>query len=259
MKIGKVTLILALTACGSSSLMGAEVLTTARSTLEKWVEARRVLAEERAQWLADEKTLNDDIAFLKSEIDGLRKTVADSMQEMTTADSQQNELGQSIAAQEQAIEVIRQAVPGFEKRILALSTIFPSVFQEKVATQLRRIPDPDSERQLDVSLGDRVQNIISLLNNIEYFNKVITPSSELREKENGEIFEVKTLYIGFGQAYFVDENHVNAGFGYPVIGKGWVWQDRPEIADAVGLAVLAADNRHPAEFVNVPVEIKEAD
>lgn len=256
MKIGKVTLTLTLTAIATSSLMGAEVLTSARSTLEKWVEARRVLAEERAEWLADEKTLNDDIAFLKNEIEGLRKAVDDSMQEMTTADSEQSELEESIAAQEQAVAVIERAVPGLEKQILALSTIFPSVFQEKVATQLRRIPDPDSGIALDVTLGDRIQNIISLLNNIEYFNKVITPSSELREKDNGEIFEVKTLYIGFGQAYFVDENMVNAGYGYPVIGKGWVWQDRPEIAEAVGLAVLAADNRHPAEFVNVPVEIK---
>ena len=231
-------------------------MTSARSTLEKWVEARRVLAEERAQWLADEKTLTDDITFLKNEIEGLRTAVDESMKEITTADSEQSDLGESITAQEQAIAVVEQAVPGFEKQILALSTIFPSVFEEKVATQLRRIPDPDSGVNPDVDLGDRIQNIISLLNNIEYFNKVITPSSELREKANGEIFEVKTLYVGFGQAYFVDENLVNAGYGYPVIGKGWVWQDRPEIAEAVGLAVAAADNRHPAEFVSVPVEIK---
>ncbi len=249
---------LAVTAGGSSSIMGAEILTKARSTLEKWVEARRILAEERTQWLAEEKTLNEDIAFLKSEIEDIRKDIADSEQDVTTADSEQNEMSQSIEIQEQALEEIRRAVPEFEKRILDLSTIFPSVFREKVSTQLRRIPDPNSNRQLDVSLEDRVQNIISILQNIEYFNKVVTPSSELREKENGEILEVKTLYLGFGQAYFVDENQINAGFGYPVIGRGWVWQDRPEIAEAVGTAVLAADNRHPAEFVEVPVEIKDA-
>jgi hypothetical protein len=68
---------------------------------------------------------------------------------------------------------------------------------------------------------------------------------------------VKTIYVGFGQAYFADEGLTTAGYGYPVVGKGWVWVPMPEIAQAVNDAFLVADNRKPAVFVSVPVALQE--
>ena len=148
------------------------------------------------------------------------------------------------------------AVPVFEKKLLELSSIFPDVFWEKVATQMRRIPDPASAREQNLPVDERIQNIISILENVEYFQKTVNLSSELREA-NGETIEVKTVYIGFGQAYFADEAMTTAGYGYPVIGKGWEWVSMPEIAQAVTNAILVADSRKPAVFVSVPVALQE--
>ena len=242
---------------GSISIaQGAEVLTKARTTLQKWVETRQIIAQEKTTWLADEKTLFDNIEFIKIEIKNLEEAITVANTDIGTQDNTQKELQEDIQANEEAIAVIETAVPSFERKILELATIFPAVFLEKVSTQLRRIPDPDSGRDLNVTVEDRIQNVISILKNIEYFNGVVTLSSELRESD-GEISEVKTIYVGFGQAYFVDENLTTAGYGYPVIGKGWEWVEMPEIAEAVSKAVLVADNRLPAEFVNVPVAIQQ--
>ena len=241
---------------GFSVAQGAEVLTKARSTLQQWVETRQIIADEKTRWLAEEKTLNENIDFLKNEIEALAKNIADAELDISTQDETQSELRGEISQNEDAVAVIEAAVPGFEKKILELSTIFPAVFTDKVSTLLRRIPDPNSDRELDVTAQDRIQNVISLLQHIEYHNKVVTLTSELRETNN-EISEVKTIYIGFGQAYFVDDNLTTAGYGYPIVGKGWEWVEMPEIADAVNKAVLVVDNRLPAVFVNVPVAIQQ--
>ncbi|MBH55044.1 MAG: hypothetical protein CMI18_11965 [Opitutaceae bacterium] len=239
-----------------TSVQSAQVLNQARTTLEQWVETRQIIAQERTTWLAEEVTLNESIEFLKTEIKSLDEAIADAENNISTAGEDQKLLEGDIATNEDALSVIAAAIPTFEKRILELSSIFPAVLQEKVATLMRRIPDPNSDREVTVTYEDRIQTIISVLQNIEYFNKVVTLSSELRESD-GEVSEVKTLYLGFGQAYFVDEGQTIAGYGYPVVGKGWEWVDMPDIAEAIYTSVLVFDNRKPAVFVNVPVAIQE--
>jgi hypothetical protein len=254
----RISLLLVTSLVGAVTVsQGAEVLTKARTTLQRWVETRQIIAQEKTTWLAEEKTLTESIEFLKTEIEALKEEIGVAQEDIGTQDDTQKELKVDITANEEALKVIEQAVPVFEQKLLDLATIFPATFVEKVSTQLRRIPDPKSDRSITIPVEERVQNIISILKNIEYFNKVVTLSSELRES-NGETSEVKTIYIGFGQAYFVDENMTTAGYGYPVIGKGWEWVEMPEIADAVHQAVLVADNRLPAVFVNVPVAIQQS-
>ena len=239
-----------------AAVQGAEVLENARSTLQQWVETRQIIAEERTSWLAEEKTLTESIEFMKAEIESLNQAIADAEEDIGTQDETQSKLKAEIAESEEAIAIVESAVPVFEKKLLELASIFPAVFEEKVATQMRRIPDPDLDREVDVELEARVQNIISILKNIEYFNKTINLGSELREA-NGEMVEVRTLYVGFGQAYFTDEAMTTAGYGYPIVGQGWQWIERPEIAQAVSDAILVADNRKPAVFVSVPVSLQE--
>lgn len=241
---------------GSAAVQGAEVLEEARSTLQRWVETRQIIAEERTSWMAEEKTLNESIEFMRSEIESLSQAIADAEEDIGTQDETQTKLKSEIAESAEAIAIVEAAVPVFEKKLLELSSIFPTVFIEKVATQMRRIPDPELDREVDVPLEERVQNVISILKNIEYFNKTINLSSELRES-GGETVEVRTIYVGFGQAYFSDEAMTTAGYGYPVVGQGWQWVERPEIAEAVNDAILIADNRKPAVFVSVPVSLQE--
>lgn len=235
---------------------GAEVYTKARTTLKQWVETRQIIAEERTSWLAEEKTLTENIDFMTNEIETLKQAILDAKVDIDTQDDTQKALRADIKEFDEAIAIIEAAVPVFEKKLLELSTIFPAVFLGKVSTQMRRIPDPNSVRRLNVPIEDRIQNVISILQNLEYFNKTINLSSELREYD-GETIEVKTIYVGFGQAYFADEGQTTAGYGFPVIGKGWEWVPMPEIAQAVNDAILVADNRKPAVFVNVPVDLKE--
>jgi hypothetical protein len=256
-KTQRIPLLVLVTLLGSLIIsQGAEIFTKARSALQQWVETRQIIAEEKTTWLANEKTLTESIAFMTTEIQSIEKAILDAQADIDTQDDTQKKLKDDIAESEEAIAIIEAAVPVFEKKLLELSSIFPAVFLETVATQMRRIPDPSIDREFDIPVEERIQNVISILKNIEYFHRNVTLSSELREAD-GEIVEVKTIYIGFGQAYFADEALTTAGYGFPVIGKGWEWIERPEIAEAVNDAILVTDNRLPAVFVNVPVSLQE--
>lgn len=235
---------------------GAEALENARSTLQRWVETRQIIAQEKTEWLAEEKTLKESIEFMKAEIESLSEAIEVAKEDITSQGDNEKKLTSEIEEYEAAIDIVEAAVPVFEAKLVELSSIFPAVFVEKVATQMRRIPDPKLDRSIDMPLEERIQNVISILKHIEYFNKTINLSSELREA-NGETVEVRTLYVGLGQAYFSDEAMTTAGYGYPVVGKGWEWIERPEIAEAVNDAILVADNRKPALFVSVPVSLQE--
>jgi len=250
------SLILATGLCGVTASYGADVLKDARSNLEQWVQTRRIIAEESSQWEAEQKSLQSSIQLLQNEINALQEQINNATSDIGEADNAQEGLKKDIKTNKEALKIIEDALPSFEKRLLQLSTIFPDVFKEKVATQLRRIPDPQGGNNQNLTTTDRIQNIISLLQNIEYFNNVVTPSSELRTMENGDILEVKTLYVGFAQAYYVDPNRETAGVGHPILGEGWQWEEDDSIAEQVGMMVEVSDNRRPAEFINVPVEIK---
>ena len=250
--------LLALTVLAATvvTTQAAEVLESARSTLQRWVETRQIIAQERTDWIAEEKTLTESIDFMKAEIESLETAIADAKADISSQGDDERQLKEEIAESEEAIAIVEAAVPVFEKKLIELSSVFPAVFEEKVATQMRRIPDPELDREIDVPVEERVQNIISILKNIEYFNKTINLGSDLRES-GGVTVEVRTLYVGFGQAYFTDEAMTTAGYGYPVVGKGWEWVERPEIAEAVNDLILVADNRKPAVFVSVPVSLQE--
>lgn len=253
----KIPLFAIITLLGSwAGVQGAEELENARVTLKQWVETRQIIAEERTEWMAEEKTLNESIDFMKAEIESLTSAIAVARDDISSQGDNEKKLSAEITEYEAAIAIVEKAVPVFEAKLIELSSVFPAVFIEKVATQMRRIPDPTLDRIVEIPLEERIQNVLSILRNVEYFNKTINLSSELREA-NGETVEVRTLYIGFGQAYFSDEAMTTAGYGYPVVGKGWEWIERPEIAQAVNDAILVADNRKPALFVSVPVSLQE--
>ncbi len=250
------TLLLASIVAGSLTSFAGEVLSNARSNLEQWIDARKIISEEKNQWLIDVESLTGSIAYLKTEIKTLNKEIESSEKEIGSADINQQNLKESIEVNEDALSLIAEAVPVFEKKLIELSSIFPIVFNDRIASQMRRIPTPGSQKAITASLEDRIQNVFSILENIEYFNNVVTLTSELRTLSTGEQQEVKTVYLGFGQAYFVDENETYAGWGYPVVGEGWVWTDDHKIASAVGQSVKALENRKQATFVTVPVLIK---
>ena len=145
-------------------------------------------------------------------------------------------------------------MPNMEAKIRELVASFPKTLNDRIEQLVKRMPSAEKARTTRAALGERVQNIVGILQEVEKFNKQITVVTELKSLESGEMAQVKTVYIGLGQGYFVDDNAQYAGVIRPSP-DGWQEEVRNDLASEIRDVVRIYENEKLAEFVPLPVEI----
>jgi hypothetical protein len=106
-----------------------------------------------------------------------------------------------------------------------------------------------------MSLSERFQNVVGILNELNKFSREITEATEVRDLPDGSSAEVTVLYLGLGQAYYCNAKSGVAGVGRPGE-KGWVWEPRNDLVAAVADVIAVYRNEVPAVYVGLPVEVK---
>jgi hypothetical protein len=105
-----------------------------------------------------------------------------------------------------------------------------------------------------MSLAERFQNIVGILNEVNRFNGEITVTTEVRSLPGGTSAEVTALYIGIGQGYYVGANESTAGVG-SASAERWVWTPAFQEAADVAKSIAILENEEVADFVHLPVDI----
>lgn len=223
-----------------------------RTTLEKWVETRQIVAKERADWEVEKQALEQGIALLEKETKLLDEQIARAEATATQADRERQKLIEENEQLSAAAVAVRDVVEQLEKRTLELAKGFPPPLMERIEPLFKRIPRPPAGSHL--SLGERFQNVVGILGEVDKFNGSITVSSELRQMPGGDLVQVKTIYLGLGAGYYVDKTGQTAGFGVPGP-EGWNWTAQNELAPQVARAIHVYENAAAAIFVNLPVAI----
>jgi hypothetical protein len=139
-----------------------------------------------------------------------------------------------------------------EGRIRLLQDRFPDPLKERIRPLYGRLPADSAHSS--ISVAERFQNLAGILNEAAKFNGEITLTSEVRTLSDGKPAEVKVVYVGLGQAFFVG-GAGQAGTGRPGAG-GWEWKGDDSIAPAVQQVVEILQNKAKPSFVLVPVEIQ---
>ena len=80
--------------------------------------------------------------------------------------------------------MVSSSIGGLESQLKAIIPSLPAPLIEKIKPLIRRLPDDPQDTEL--SLGQRVQNIVGILSQTDKFNTTITISSEAREFEEGK-------------------------------------------------------------------------
>ena len=81
---------------------------------------------------------------------------------------------------------------------------------------------------------------------------------EMRPDESGVVktLEVKTLYLGLGQAFFVDKKGQYAGVGKPSP-EGWQWESNNDLASSISSAIAIYEGiKPPDNFIELPIVIE---
>lgn len=223
-----------------------------RTTVEKWVQTRRLISRERTDWAQEKRILNQSIEMFRKELERIDAEIAEASEANRQAEKEQHQLLEENEALTRAFDQLAARLAELEKRLLGLHRLLPSPIAEKVEPFIRQIPsDPAKTKR---SISQRMQSIIGVLNEVEKFNGSISVFSEIRQNKNGKEIQVQTLYVGLGQAYFVDRSGDYAGVGIPS-SDGWQWEDRSEWSATIRRAIEIYETTRPAAFIEVPLKV----
>jgi FtsZ-binding cell division protein ZapB len=224
-----------------------------RSALEKWVETRKVISLEQRDWALGKEMLNERIGLVQQEIDSLKAKLADAQESISDADKKRAGLVEENDKLKEASIALNDTVLTLEQNTLKLLARLPDPIRERVKPLSQRVPANADETKL--SLAERFQNIVGILNEVNKFSREITLTSEVRSLPDGTSAEVTALYVGIGSAYYANANGKLAGTGTPSA-EGWAWTQNNDAAPQIMEAIAILKNEQIASFVQLPVEIQ---
>lgn len=224
-----------------------------RSTLERYVETRRILSKERLEFARARQALADRIDLVKREIESFQQRIVETEANLATADERKSELVSENDALKAASSSLSGTIASLEARTLALLPRLPDPIRDRVRPLSQRIPEDPASTKL--SLGDRFVNVVGILNEVNKFNNEISVASEVRALPDGSSIEVTAVYLGIGQGYYVNRDATVAGIG-AADATAWRWTPENSAAPAIAQVVAILKNEKPAAFVRVPMKVE---
>lgn len=224
-----------------------------KATIEKWVETRRIISQERRDWALGKEMLNERIELVQQAIEKTRQDIDEAIASSTKAEQENAELTEERDTLTRSGEHLADVVTQLESRTKDLLKRLPDPLLSRVRPISQKIPSDPKDTQ--VSLSDRYLYVIGVLNEIDKFNREITVTSEFRDLPDGTSASVTTMYVGLGQAFYVGANGTAAGVGRPSE-NGWVWTPANEYATQIAQAIAVFNGEQVASFVRLPVEIE---
>jgi hypothetical protein len=223
-----------------------------RATVGKWLGAQQIIFKERRDWQQARDILQARIDLIKKEIASLEEKIAEVRRTTDeTAGKRAEVFGEADSLQKTSAG-LTAAVAQFEGHVRRLHRVLPAPVQEKVAPLYQRMPAEGMASK--ASVAERFQNVLGILNEVNRMNGEITLASEIRPLRDGKPSEVRTVYLGLGQAYYLSAGQ-EAGIGRPSP-DGWVWEPDPALAPRIREIVDILGNKASPKFVSVPVRIQ---
>jgi len=237
---------------GGRTLAADDPAAAAQGAFEKWVEVRDAIAREKRDWTVEKEFLTEEIRLLKEEVAALKEK----SDRLDTETSQTEKDLARIAGDNETLKSasarVEAEVAGFESALRSLDPRFPGVLRETLEPLMNRVPREGAATKS--SLSERMQAVVGVLSQVDKFNGTLTVVPELRKKPDGREVQVRTLYLGLAQAWFVSLDAEFAGQGFP--GEaGWEWTTANELAPTVKQAIDIQQNAGLAQYVRLPVKV----
>ncbi|MFN7967504.1 MAG: DUF3450 family protein [Acidobacteriota bacterium] len=244
--------------CASALLVWAqepsstpEEIEATRGSISKWIGTQTIIGKERKDWQQGKELLRARIELVGKEIEELQAKLAETRGKVAEAAAKRAEVSGQVGRAKDVGNQLAQRVAGLEADVKRFYKVLPPYVQEKVDPLYTRMPEAGREDR--VSIAERFQNVLGILNEINKANSEITLVSEIRPLDGGKPSEVQTVYFGLAQAYFLSAKG-EAGIGRPTA-DGWTWQTTTASND-IQQMIEILQNKHVPTFVALPVAIQ---
>jgi len=230
-----------------------EKIKNTQTAIEKWVDTERIISKEKKDFTLKKEILNERIELTRREIDSLKNKIAEAEDSIAEADKKRVDMIAENEKLKTATASLQDTLVMLEDRTKQLLGRLPDPIRDRVKPLSQRLPDDPDETQLSIS--ERFQNVVGILNEVDKFNREIVVNSEVRTLQDGSSVQVTALYVGIGQGYYANESGTIAGIG-TATPDGWVWKPSNEAAPQIAEAIAIFNNEKVATFVQVPVDIQ---
>ena len=223
-----------------------------RVMMGKWTETQQIISKERKDWQQGKEILLGRLELVKKEISTLEEKTKQAQASVAEADKKRSDLLAENDQLKAAGVQLTEVVTGMEVEVRRLFKRLPEPIQTKLQPLYQRIPEDPAKTR--VSAAERFQNVLGILNELNKANNEITVSYEVHNLTEGRPSEVKVIYVGLAQAYYVSARG-EAGIGRPTA-EGWTWQPSEAIARDVTTALEILQGKHTPVFVALPAKIQ---
>ena len=223
-----------------------------RDMIDQWVQTKSLVSKERQDWRVGRQVMQERVALLQREIDGLREKTSQATNDVGDVDRQLAALGLEKEAMKGAVEELQRGVVTLETSVGRLVRLAPDPVRERVKPLTQRLPLDSANTK--TPLAERVQVAIGILNELTKANGEVVQAVEIRALSGGSSAEVRTLYVGLAQGYFVSAKG-EAGIGVPGE-NGWTWGPANDLAPAIEEVLAIMQNKGSPRFIPLPVKIK---
>jgi FtsZ-binding cell division protein ZapB len=236
----------------ADSVTAQPTLEETRLRMEKWIETQQIISKERKDWQQGKDILTGRLELVKKEVVSIDEKTKQAQSSVAETEKKRNDL---IAENDQlkaAGTQLAENIKSIEGEIRRIYKQLPEPIQTKLQPLYQRIPeDPNKTR---VSVAERFQNVLGILNEVNKANNEISVSYEVHNLADGKPSEVKVIYVGLAQAYYVSARG-EAGIGHPAT-DGWKWEPSKESARDILIALEILQGKQTPAFVPLPVKIK---
>jgi hypothetical protein len=223
-----------------------------RAVLGKWIETQQIIARERNDWQQGREILGGRIELLRKEYFALQEKIEQARTSLQDAEAKRRELQKEEGEYQSATAQLTAAVVKLEADVRRLRPSLPEPTQKRLQPLYQRIPDDSATTR--VTVAERFQNVIGILNGANADNADLKVEYEVRNLSDGKPSEVRTMYVGLAQAYYVSAGG-EAGIGKPGA-DGWKWQPSKTIANDLLTALDIIQGKHSPAFIQLPVSIQ---
>jgi chromosome segregation ATPase len=228
-------------------------LATARSGVEQWVQTRQLISRTRTDWESEKDLLLQTKALYERELAGIAEQRGKVTTNSAQVDRERATAELELKESNSTLDHARTTLEGLEQKIRALVPRLPSPLQETLKPLLARLPEDAKTTKTGVT--ERLQTVVSVLNEVDKFNNAVTLASEKRKNPAGDEMAVETVYVGLGAGYFVNQTGEFSGRGQPGA-QGWEWTAEAALSAPVREVVRIYRGERTATFVPLPVTIR---
>lgn len=261
MPIRFLTLLSALSLAISHSGYGQQSMPSESSSAElktmisERIKTQRQIAQSKSQWRSEKAILEFDLSRMKDEL----KFFRDSIQSIQSSESATLDERDQLLKQKSALEEIEQAwrerLPVLEQRVAQLAERFPDPLKQKISPALKRI---QSSAPSTTGINSSLQALVAIIGEADQFHSSIQVHDQLIELNGNNEFQVKVIYIGLTQAFFVNDKGDLSGYGKPG-SSGWTWEEQNKLGSRIQELIRIHKGELAPEWKSVPIEFNQND